>query len=585
MSDPVNGGRPLNEAQSGVWYAQRMDPLNPVFNMGGYLEINGPADPELLKAAVTALVAEDETARITFSEVDGVPRQHFGDAPDFTVALLDVSAEPDPVAAARRRMLDDLGTVPDLERGPLFHHILFAVGPDRYFWYNRAHHLINDGYSATLMRRRAAELYASLAGAAGPGTPYGSFERLLAEQDTYATSKARARDALYWKNVMAGAEYPAGPGAAGALTHRISRQTSSVDEEVFGRLVAFGARAGISWQQAVLAAAALHRRLWTGDPDVLLSLPVSGRLGKDGMTVPGMMANVIPLRCRVDNAETCEEFAARVAALTLRAQWHQRYDSADLMRDLGWPANGRRRFGPVVNIVVAGEQSSFAGIPAVGHLLSTGGTAEDLSLTVSRGPDRGLRVDFTIDEAYRESVDLSAYERTFHQIVASMTSESGVLVGEVEVMSARERELVLHAWNDTVRPVAGVTLGERFEEQAERDPDATALIFEDEHLSYGELNARANRLAHHLIAHQGVRRGQTVGVLVERGITFATALLAVTKTGATYAVLDPDFPDERLALIAGDAEPVTVLAHGPTHGRLAGTVDLDALSVDDHPVT
>ena len=117
MSGPVNGGRPLNEAQSGVWYAQRMDPLNPVFNMGGYLEINGPADPELLKAAVTALVAEDETARITFSEADGVPRQHFGDAPDFTVELLDVSAEPDPVGAARQRMLDDLAAVTAFDPG------------------------------------------------------------------------------------------------------------------------------------------------------------------------------------------------------------------------------------------------------------------------------------------------------------------------------------------------------------------------------------------------------------------------------------------------------------------------------------
>ncbi|WP_330172404.1 amino acid adenylation domain-containing protein [Streptomyces sp. NBC_01498] len=581
MSGPVNGGRPLNEAQSGVWYAQRMDPLNPVFNMGGYLEINGPADPELLKAAVTALVAEDETARLTFSEADGVPRQHFGDAPDFTVELLDVSAEPDPVGAARQRMLDDLAAVPDLERGPLFHHLLFAVGPDRWFWYNRAHHLINDGYSATLMRRRAAELYASLAGVAGPGTPYGSFERLLADQDAYAESKARARDAAYWKNVMAGAEYPAGPGPAGALTHRISRRISSLDEEGFGRLVAFGERAGISWQQAVLAAAVLHRRLWTGDADVLLSLPVSGRLGKDGMTVPGMMANVIPLRCRVDDAETCEEFAARVAALTLRAQWHQRYDAADLMRDLGWPANGRRRFGPVVNIVVAEEQSSFAGIPAVGHLLSTGGTAEDLSLTVSRGPDGGLRVDFTIDEAYGESVDLSAYERTFHQILASMTADPGVLVGAVEVMSSEERELVLRTWNDTVRPVESVTLGGRFEEQAARTPDATALIFNDEHVSYGELNERANRLAHQLMGRHGVRRGQTVGVLVERGITFATALVAVTKTGATYAVLDPDFPDERLALITRDARPVVVLTHGPTGGRVsAATLDLDALSLD-----
>ncbi|MDX3852316.1 condensation domain-containing protein, partial [Streptomyces sp. AK02-01A] len=569
MSGPAAGGRRLNESQLGVWYAQRIDPLNPVFNMGGYLEIHGAADPGLLKAALTALVAEDETSRLRFTERDGVPWQSFGPAPDFTAELVDLSAEPDPDAEVRRRMRADMDTVPDLEHDRLFNHILFRLGPERHVWFNRVHHLIHDGYSATIMRRRAAELYTSLAGGEESGTAFGSFERLLDEQSAYAGSAAQRRDAAYWRRIMEGAEHPSGPSSA-MPTHRVARRISHLGAEVFERLVRFGERAGVSWQQALITAAAIQRHLWTGDPEVLLSLPVSGRLTPASLSVPGMMANVLPLRCRIDRGESCEDLAARVAALTLRAQWHQRYDSADLLRDLDWPANSRQPFGPVVNIVAVEEQSSFAGMPAAGHMLSTGGTAEDLSLTVTRSADEGLRIDFTIDEAYQEAIGLSSYERAFHQVVDMMTVDAGVLVGDVDVLSPEERTLVMETWNNTHAPIDNRPLNEHFEEHAHTNPNATALIYENTHLTYHDLNNRANQLAHHLTT-TGTQRGDMIAILLERGTDFATALLAVTKIGAAYALLDPDFPDQRLHLILQDSRATTVITNTNTHHRIPPT--------------
>ena len=164
MPGPVAQGRPLNPAQRGVWFAQRLDPRSPVYNMGGFLDIRGPVDSGLLQAALTALVAEDEATRLRFTEVDGEPVQHLGPVCGFTAPLLDLSAETDPVAAADRVMRRDLETVPDLEKGPLFSHLLLRVGPERLFWYSRSHHLVHDGYTSTIMRQRLAELYTGLTG-------------------------------------------------------------------------------------------------------------------------------------------------------------------------------------------------------------------------------------------------------------------------------------------------------------------------------------------------------------------------------------------------------------------------------------
>ncbi|HZP52875.1 AMP-binding protein, partial [Actinocrinis sp.] len=600
---PGGGARRLNPAQLGVWYAQRMDPGNPVFTMGGYLEIHGPVDPQLLRAAVTALIDEDETARLRFTEADGVPAQHFGPAPQTEpgaplVELVDLTGGPDPSGEAARRMRQDMDTARDPLRDRLFGHLLFKLGPEHYLWYNREHHLIHDGYTSTLIRRRAAQLYTALATGTEAGPPLGSFARLLDEQAAYPQSAAYRRDGEYWRRIMADAAPPSGPASAGNPSHRVARRVDLVDDAVFAGLRRFAERTNVTWQQAFVAATVVHRYLWTGDPDVVLSLPMPGRLGPTS-GAPGMAANMLPLRYRVEPGQTAETLAAEVAAQMLRAQWHQRYPAEELLRDLGWPTRAGRLFGPVVNIVAGDEQSDFAGMPAVHHLLSTGGTAEELSLTVSRTPSGSLRVDYTIDEAFAESADLTAYQRTFARVLAALAERADTAVGELELLDAAERELALCRWNDTAvdirpllladedgteagdgeRPRSLESLGALVERQARRTPDATALIYEHERLEYAELNARANRLARRLRA-SGAGRGAIVGVLLERGLDFAVALLAVAKTGAAYAVLDPDFPDERLHTVIGDAAIGVAVTRARLADRLRGVACL--VLVDEH---
>jgi nonribosomal peptide synthetase DhbF len=586
MSGPSSGERPLGPAQLGVWYAQRHDPTNAMFNQGGYVEIRGPVELPLLVQTVTGLVAEDDTLRIRFTETDGEPAQCLGPPVEFIPQVHDVSAAADPLAAARVVMHADMAKVCDPTRDRLFEHILFVLGPERVIWYSRAHHLIHDGYTDTILRRRAAELYRGLvAGRPAAGAPLGSYWQALSEQDAYAGSAAQRRDAAYWSGVMAGVESPAQPVSGQKPGSRIIREPSYLDDEAFALLCQFGERAGVTWQQGLITAAVLHRHLLTGDPEPMLSLPVSGRLRPSGRNVPGMMANVVPLRCAIDPAESCEELAVRVAAEILRGQWHQRYDTADLLRDLGWPATGHQRFGPVINIIGGEDRPVFAGMPAVGHMISTGGTVEELSVTATlpHQPGARVRLDFAVDAAYGRADDVAMYRRTFHHLLATMTGQPGVGVGGVGVLGEVERGLVVSGWCGSVVGVAGGSLVGLFEERVR--VGGLALVCDEVGLSYGELNRRANRVARWLVS-VGVGRGDVVGVLLERGIDFAVVLLAVAKVGAAYSVLDPEFPDERLAWAVSAADAAVVVSCSELAGRLAGVsrvVCVDPGVVDGFP--
>ncbi|EWC64293.1 Siderophore biosynthesis non-ribosomal peptide synthetase module [Actinokineospora spheciospongiae] len=540
-------GRRLNPAQRGIWFAQRLDPSSPAHNVGGHLDVRGPVDHDRLRAAAAAVVAEVDALWLRFTEVDGEPTQEFGPVGNNEPEVVDLRGEADPVAAAEDFMWTDLDTVAD----ELFRHVLIRVGDERVFWYTRMHHTVHDGHAQTLLWRRIAEVYR------GGGTPIGSFADVLDEQERYADSPAYRRDAEYWRTLMADAPAAVSPGEQ-PLSNRITRVGAHLDEAVFDGLRAFADKAGVSWQQAVVAAAVLHRHLWTGDRDVLLSLPLTGRMSRRARAAAGMAATILPLRVPIDPRATVAELAAEVSASVRLAQWHQRFDPTELLRELG-----RRHFGPVVNVIADDADTDLDGVVARPHVLSVGGTADELALTVTRFAEGGLRAEFTIDEAL--PVDLSAHLRTYVELLRALAADPDVRVADVDVLSAAERDTVLREWNPAPVDTGDVTLVDLFEKVARSD--RTALVFNDERLSYRDLNARANHLARRLRA-AGVERGDLVGVLAERGIGFAVAVVAVLKAGAGYAVLDPDFPDERLALVVADAGVRVVAVEAAQLGRV-----------------
>ncbi|MGW0778256.1 amino acid adenylation domain-containing protein, partial [Streptomyces sp. NPDC002835] len=428
MSDVRGALLPLTAAQSGVWYAQQLNPQNTIFNTGEFLEIAGPVDADLFEAALRQVVAEAETLRLRFFEADGGPVARIVPADGFDryLHVVDVQGEPDPVAAARAWMAEDFARPLDPEHDQLFLFALFKIDDDRYFWLHRYHHLLVDGFTVNMVARRTAEVYSALvAGEDVPATPFAPLARLLEEKAGYQDSERFARDRAYWIDRLKECPEPVSlSGEQPALARSLARRTAHLAPADTDRLRDLASDASVTWPPALVAAVAAWLQNLTGAPEIVLGLPVSTRLGRTGRSVPGMVSNVVPLRIAVAPDLTVGELLTRVSAEMRAAMKHQRYQFEDLRRDLGMLADDRRLVGPHVNIMMFDYDVTFGGHPAQPHNLSIG-PADDISFIVyDRGTGAGLQIDFDANPDLYEDDALRAYQETFLDFLHRLGSAS-----------------------------------------------------------------------------------------------------------------------------------------------------------------
>ncbi|MFF8812629.1 AMP-binding protein [Streptomyces pactum] len=587
MPDPSGSRLPLTAAQSGIWFAQHLDPSNLIYTLGEYTEIRGPVDADLFEAALRRLVREAECLRVRFTQEDDQLWQVVHDDLDWHMPRIDVSAEPDPWAAVEAWMTEEMNRPLDLATGPLFTFALITVAHDRVLWFYRCHHAVIDGYGSALLVRRAAELYsAAAAGRPLPdGSPWGSLRSLVEEEAAYRAGPDHARDREHWLTRLAGAPEPVGlAGRSPGMPRWLRRRTCHIDPAAAEALRDLAREVGVAWPALVVAGTALYLSRMTGGRDVVLGLPVSARTTVASRNAPGMLSNVVPLRMEIDPAAPLERLL-RDAARELRgASRHQRYRYEDLRRDLGLLGDNRKLTGPQVNIVMFDHNLTFGGHPARPHNL-TMGPDDDLSLVIdSRVADGGIRIDFHAHpEAYDDAALASHVERFRRFLTALAATAPGLPAARAEILAPEERDRVLHGWNDTAHPVPGTTLTALVEDRAARTPDHPAVVFEGTRLSYAELNARANRLARLLVAH-GAGPERRVAIAVPRSPELVTTLLAVLKTGAAYVPVDPGYPAERIAYILGECRPALLLTTAATED-LPGAADTPRLVLDGEEAT
>jgi len=549
----------LTTAQRGVWYGQQLDPANSVYNTGEYVEIHGPVDTELFETALRRTVAEAETFGLRFIETADGPRGTLSPATDWLLHRVDVSAEPDPRAAAEVWMRADLATAAPLTEGPFFAQALFKAAPDRYFWYQRAHHLLLDGYGYTLVARRLAETYTALAAgrevAENPFVPVGLF---LDEETRYRASKRFERDRAYWMERFADV-----PGAVG-LTEGTAppsapflRRSTDLPAPDAERLSAAAARSGAARTELFLAAAAAYVHRGTGTPDVVLGVITMSRLSSAALRTPGTVSNILPLRVAVGPGTTISELL-RLAVAELRAvRRHQQYRGEDLRRDLKLLGGARQLYGPVLNLVPFRHDLRFGEHTATAHHL-TGGVVEDLSITVRPGAGgTGLHIDFDANPALYTEAELTDHQERFLLLLNQLTdAEAGLPLGRTTLLRSGEHPSYTSA--TSAPPAPDATLPTRFQAQAARTPEATAVSHDGTTLSYAELNARANRLAR-LLVERGAGPGRIVALALPRSTDLVVALLAVLKSGAGYLPLEPGYPAERLRAVAEDTAPALLV--------------------------
>ncbi|MFC8419577.1 amino acid adenylation domain-containing protein [Streptomyces sp. NPDC057236] len=576
-------GLPLTAAQLGVWHAQQLDPAGTAYRGGEYLEIAGPVDTARLERAVRRTLLEAETLRVRVVDGPDGPRQFIVPVGDWTLPVVDLRDEPDPLAAAEQAMWSELRRPVDPGTEPLFGCALFAVAEDRFLWFQHYHHLVGDGFTVAAVARRVADLY----NAGGTDDEVdGAFLPLagLVEADAaYRASERFAEDRAYWARQLEGAPEPASLSTRAPAPARERIRSSATLDGAGLKLLRDAARAaGVPWQTVVLTAVAAYLQRIAGTDEVTLGIPVSTRLGRTALHTPGMVSNVLPLRLTLRPGMSTGEALRHVADRLRALMRHQRYRYEDLRRDHGSGMHSPL-VGPQVNVMAFGAALAFDGHPVTVHNLSIGPT-DDFSVVVFVGADgTELRIEVDGNADRYEEAEVIAHEgRLRHLLERFGRAGEHLPLGRLDVTTPAERARSLTTAGTVRRTASDVTLPALFARRAQAAPDAPALTYGGTTLTYGELNARANRLAHHLIS-RGAGPERYVALAMPRSAELVVALLAVLKTGAAYVPVDPAAPADRREFMLDDARPallVTVsgvdLAEGPGPAARPVRLDVDA---------
>ncbi|WP_446039248.1 amino acid adenylation domain-containing protein [Streptomyces sp. SID1121] len=557
-----------------------MDPDNPIYNMGEYIEIHGNVNTDFFEAAVRRVVQEVDCFHLRFEgtasggTADELPRQYADPRSDWPFPVIDVSGEEDPRSTAESWMRADMRRPVDLQGGELFGQALFKVDDGLYFWYQRIHHIIADGLAGPRIAARVAAVYtALLAGESLTGPPLPSSSVLMDADADYRASEAFVRDREYWTERLAHRPRPVGlSGRDPSTTPReLTRHTLHVPPEAAAELRSSARRLGTSLSGLSLAASAAYLHRTTGQEDIILGVPVMGR-ATALRDVPGMTANIIPLRLTVQPGATVRELVKQVSRGVRDALRHQRYRYEDILRDLNLVGSGGL-YPLLVNIVSFDYGLEFGGAPSKAHALG-GINFNDLSISVyDRSSDGSMSVVVDANPDLYSRRAAHGHAAKFLDVMKWMArSTPEERVHGITLMSRSEERLVLEDWNNTAREVPAATLPELFRAQAARTPDAVAVVFEGIEVTYADLDARANRLAR-LLTDRGVGPESLVAVMMHRSVDLVVALLAVVKAGGAYVPVDPDYPADRVTYVLTDARPLLVLT----------STDLAPRLTDGHP--
>ncbi|MFH8349522.1 condensation domain-containing protein [Streptomyces sp. NPDC018045] len=426
MAGTADALLPLSRAQLGIWFADQAGAKGGRYQIAEYFDIAGPVDPDAFRAAWTRAWTETDALRVRVTDTPAGPRQSVRRGPAPRVDHLDLAADERAAGTALAWMRQDLARPLDVTREPACTVCLFRIAPDRYFWYQRAHHLAIDGFGAALFAQRVADLYGRPAD--GPeAAPFAPLTALLADEEAYRESAAFAADRDHWTRKLADRPAPVSlsrlPRDAGAPVLRHAGQVPA------GPAERLRAALGRSVAPAVVAAVAACLHHATGADDVLLSLPVTARRGALARATPGMLSNVVPVRLAVRPATTWAELTRQAAEEIKRALPHQRYRSEDLHRDLGYAVGEQGATGPLVNVMTFPYAFRFGGHAVTAHNLSNG-PVDDLAVGVcGRQDGAGLSLDVDGSAARYDAEDLAHVQRTLRALLETAADEPHAAIG------------------------------------------------------------------------------------------------------------------------------------------------------------
>ncbi len=569
---------PLSAGQLEMWNAQQFDPANPMFNMGGWLDIRGPLDERLFESAMVQVVRESDCLRARFVDDVGVVSQSLEPLTASPLARLDLRDAADPESAARAWVLDELARPFDMVRPPLYRFCLATLSNDRSLLLVIVHHALWDAFSGGLFAQRLAIIYSAAAlGLPDRQPPLPELRALVEDEREYARSERFGLDRDFWAD-----RFPETPELVSwsdrpfASAHTFLRVSGELDGPASDQLREAAWRSRVTWPTLVIAATALYTHRVTGVRDVLLTLPVNGRVGAVARATPGMRANFLPLPVSFDPTLTRDRLLRDVADAVGATLKRQRYRGDLVRRHMGVAGDDQRPFGPSINVVPYGSEFRFGPCLATMHEISSG-PVNDLQITAFETATATIGINFTANPLLYSEDELAAHRRRFATLLNGLCDAApDAAVSQLDVVDEAEYHQVLVEWNQTERFGGFAGVVERIRSVAWERPQAPAIEDGDAVVTYAELVGRASAVTRGL-RDRGVGPETLVGILGDPGARFIANALGVIGSGAAFVPLDPGAPIARTAGLIRD-NGIRMLLVGPECAEVASEVVASGLA-------
>ena len=593
---------PLTPAQQRQWFLWKMDTRSTAYHVQGALRITGPLDAGALRAAVQGLAERHGALRTVFNaRPDGEVEQRLDPQGTLELQWLD-AAQGDPAQreAHAAQWLQALCAQPfDLQQGPLARAALVRLQANEHILALVMHHIVSDGASMQILLDDMAALYSG-APDGGPALQYVDYavwQQVQGQQDHQGQQASLA----YWLERLQVPPGEAQPVLALPTDHprqalaryRAAHHGFELSAPVLAALRAQARARGDTLFTCLLAGwqALLYR--YTGQEDIRVGVPVANRAHADLQGVVGFFVNTLVLRNRIDGRMRLSEVLQQAREAAQGAQAHhalpfeQLVEALQPQRSLAHSPLFQVLFNHLVEDWQALQQ--VPGWTVAAQPLAAGDAQFELTVEVRERSDGGLHICLVYARELFEPDSMQRLAAHYEAMLEALARQPQCAVDEVPLLGTDERRQ-LAAWscNDTAVH-GGDIVHHRFEQQVARSPDAPALCLGEATLSYAQLNARANRLAHHLIA-AGVQPGVPVGIAMERSIEMVVGLLAIMKAGAAYVPIDPEHPADRIAYMLEDSGVSLVLVQPHLRDRLpagsgARLVDVPGLAsrLQDQP--
>ncbi|GAA6614913.1 amino acid adenylation domain-containing protein [Scytonema sp. NUACC26] len=562
------GDPPLSFAQQRLWFLDQLDP-NSIYNISAAIRFTGKLKVAALEQSLKEIVLRHEVLRTTFAVVDGQPVQVIHAAPNFTLSVVDLRYLPDikRETEAKQLAIEATQCTFDLGNGPLLCTTLLQLDEEEHILLLVMHHIVTDGWSMEIFVREASALYQAFCAEEPKPLPelpiqYADF---ACWQRQWLSGEVLETQLNYWRQQLAGAppvlELPTDRPRPPRQTFRGSTLKFQLSSNLEQKLLAVSQNSETTLFMTLLAVFVTLLGRYSNQSDIVVGSPIANRNRSEINPLIGFFVNTLMLRIDLKGNPSFSELLARVRQICLDAYAHQDVPFEQVVEAL--QPERSLSYAPLFQVMFVLQNAPMPKfqLPDLTLLplpIESATAKFDLTLVLENTSD-GLMGSVEYSTDLFDAATIERMVEHYQTLLSAVVVNPHQKLSELPLLSASEQNQILVEWNDTQVPYPEeLCLHSLFEQQVRKTPNATAVVFENEHLTYSEVNAKANQLAHHL-RELGVEPEMLVGVCVERSLEMVVGLLGILKAGGAYVPIDPEYPPERLAYMLSDSQVKVLL--------------------------